>query len=312
MNFQQLEYIIAVDQHKHFGKAADQCHITQATLSAMIKKLETELDVIIFDRKKQPTLTTETGKLIVQQAKDLLNKRDELVHLSKHKQKALCGKISLGIIPTVASTFLPLILPKLLQLYPNLELSVSEVSTDEMIQLIETNQLDMGILATPLNTSDLIEEILYYESMLVYGAQEINKQTVTTSDLSNSHIWLLEEGNCFRTQSISLCDIKEAQSKNAQLKLESSSFDTLINLTDKFGGFTLLPELYQKTLSTAKKKKIKHFSKPIPVREISLVYSRPYALKNSVIQLADLIRATIPQLLQTANHNAKDLSILGI
>ena len=312
MNFQQLEYIIAVDQHKHFGKAADQCFVTQATLSAMIKKLETELDLIIFDRKKQPTLTTETGRLVIDQAKELINKRDELIHISQNSQQALEGSIFLGIIPTVASTLLPLLLPKLLNQYPKLELKVSEVSTEEMIGMLETNQLDMGILATPLNNKNLLEEILYYESMLVYGAENIKKQTVTTGDLSNSHLWLLEEGNCFRTQSISLCDIKEEQSKNNQLDLESSSFDTLINLTDKFGGFTLLPELYQKTLSNSKKKKIKQFTKPLPVREISLVYARPYALKNSVTQLAELIRNIIPNQLQTARYKAKDLSILGI
>lgn len=312
MNFQQLEYIIAVDQHKHFGKAAAQCFVTQATLSAMIKKLEEELNVKIFDRRKQPTLTTETGEVIIKLANELINKRDELVHVSQHQQQVLSGKIRLGIIPTVASTFLPIVLPRLLKLYPSLELKVSEISTDDMISMLETNQLDMGILATPINNSSLIEEILYYESMLVYGAQDIKKQTVSTSDLSNSRIWLLEEGNCFRTQSISLCDIKAEQSQNHQLALESSSFDTLINLTDKFGGFTLIPELYQKTLSSAKKKRVKQFTKPLPVREISLVYSRPYALKNSVIQLAELIKEIIPSQLQTAKYKAKDLSILGI
>lgn len=312
MNFQQLEYIIAVDQHKHFGRAAEQCFVTQATLSAMIKKLEEELNVKIFDRQKQPTLTTETGSVILQLAKEIIHKRDELVHASQHQQQVLAGKIRLGIIPTVASTFLPLVLPKLLKQYPNLELKVSEVSTDDMIVMLETNQLDMGILATPLNNTNLIEEILYYESMLIYGAQNIKKQTLSTSDLKASRIWLLEEGNCFRTQSISLCDIKAAQSQNNQLALESSSFDTLINLTDKFGGFTLIPELYQKTLSSAKKKRIKQFKKPLPVREISLVYSRPYALKNSVEQLAKLIREIVPEQLQTINFKAKDLSILGI
>lgn len=311
MNFQQLEYIIAVDQHKHFGKAAMQCYVTQATLSAMIKKLESELNVTIFDRKKQPTLTTEIGKTLITLAKELINKRNELV-LKSQEEQTLSGSIRLGIIPTVASTLLPLILPKLLKRFPDLKLNVSEVSTSEMLSMLETNQLDLGILATPTKNPNLSEEILYYESMMVYGAQEIKKKTIKTKDLSQSRMWLLEEGNCFRNQSISLCDIKLAQSKNNQLELESSSFDTLINLTDKFGGFTLIPELYQQMLSSSKKKKIKQFVKPFPVREISLVYARPYALQNSVKQIAELIREFIPPQLQSTKHKAKDLSILGI
>lgn len=310
MNFQQLEYIISVDQHKHFGKAADQCFVTQATLSAMIKKLEGELDIIIFDRKKQPTLTTETGKLVIKLAKEIISKRDELVHATQAEQKILSGKISLGIIPTVASSLLPLILPELLDQYPELELQVMEINTDDIITKLETNQIDIGILATPLHSENLIEEILYYESMLIYGAHEVRKKTVSTTDLRASRIWLLEEGNCFRTQSISLCDIKDEQ--NNHLSLESSSFETLINLTDQFGGFTLLPELYKKTLGDDKKMGIKQFSKPYPVREISLVYSRPYALRNSISKLAELIRAIIPMQLQTSKFKAKDMTILGI
>ena len=312
MNFQQLEYIIAVDRQKHFGKAADQCHVTQATLSAMIKKLEEELDLIIFDRKKQPTLTTETGKLVIKVAKEIISKRDELVHATQAEHKPLSGVITLGIIPTIASSLLPLILPKLLKQYPNLELKVLELNTDEIISQIETNQLDMGILATPINNKNLIEEIMYYETMMVYGAQNIKKKVVSTTDLRNSRIWLLEEGNCFRTQSISLCDIKEDQSFDNQLALESSSFDTLVNLTDKFGGFTLLPELYQQNLNNERKKKVKQFSKPLPVREVSIVYNRPYALQYSIKQLADFIRAIVPKQLQTSKLKAKDLTILGI
>ncbi len=310
MNFQQLEYILAVDQLKHFGKAAEQCHITQATLSAMIKKLEEELSLVIFDRKKQPVITTETGKIVIQLAKEVIRKRDELIHATQAGHKPLSGEISLGIIPTIASSLLPLILPKLFKLYPDLELKVVEINTEEIISQLQSNQLDIGILATPLNNENLIEEILYYESMMIYGALEITKKTVQTSDLQNSRIWLLEEGNCFRTQSMSLCDIKEQQEDN--LQLESSSFDTLMNLTDQFGGFTLLPELYQQRLSSNKKKKIKQFTRPIPVREVSLVYNRPYALKNSIMQLANFIREIIPTQLETNKLKAKDLTILGI
>lgn len=310
MNFQQLEYIIAVNQQKHFGKAADQCFVTQATLSAMIKKLEQELDVIIFDRKKQPTLTTETGRLVVELAQEIISKRDELIHATQAEQKILSGTISLGIIPTVASSLLPLILPALFAHYPDLELQVTELNTEDIVSQLETNQLDIGILATPLKNPNIIEEVLYYESMLVYGAREVKKKQISTADLRNSHIWLLEEGNCFRTQSVSLCDIKESQDN--QLKLASSSFDTLINLTDQFGGFTLIPELFQHSLSADKKSFTKQFVKPIPVREISLVYSRPYALKNSIYRLAELIREIVPAQLQSSRLNAKDMSILGI
>lgn len=312
MNFQQLEYIIAVDQHKHFGKAAEQCNITQATLSAMIKKLEEELNVRIFDRKKQPIITTETGTEVIKIGKTIILQRDKLLLTNLQEDLALQGKLTLGIIPTISNTLLPLLLPKLLKQFPNLELHIEEITTEEIIKKLELNQLDLGILATPLENNILIEEILYYEAMMVYGLKDSKKNYVSTSDLKDNKIWLLEEGNCFRNQSITLCDIQENQEEASQVKLESSSFNTLINLSDQFGGLTLIPELHYQTLSTAKKKKAKLFSKPMPVREVSIVYSRPYAHKNSILKLAEIIRSIVPQKLHTSTLKAKDLSIIGI
>ena len=312
MNFQQLEYVLAVNKHKHFGRAADSCNITQATLSGMIKKLEEELDVQLFDRSRKPVITTSDGLKFIEISKSILEKKNELYSLNKSEITNLSGKYTLGIIPTVANIFLPKVLPNLLQNNPDLDLTVKEIPTEEIIQQLKKDKIDMGILATPLG-EDLIEEhILYYEPMMVYGVEGDEKKFVTSQDISNKKIWLLEEGHCFRNQVLSICEIQEKEIFNDQLTFEGGSFDTLLNLADKFGGITLIPELFQKELSAEKQKKTKGFLKPIPVREISLV-SYKGMVKDSVADfLTREIKSIITPHLSTSKYKNHELQIIGI
>ena len=133
MNFQQLEYIVAVDRVKHFLNAAESCGVTQATLSAMVKKLETELGVVIFDRKKQPIVTNEEGVEIINRAKHILSERDELLEIGKETKDDITGNLRIGIIPTIANSLLPKILSPILASYPNLNLDLLEVTTENIL-----------------------------------------------------------------------------------------------------------------------------------------------------------------------------------
>jgi LysR family hydrogen peroxide-inducible transcriptional activator len=314
MNFQQLEYALAVKRTKHFGKAAESCNITQATLSAMIKKLEEELKVKLFDRSSHPIRPTDEGVLILKKAESILAQQQDLFEISKLENENLSGELRLGIIPTIANSLLPIILPELIRDNPNLKLIISEITTEQIISQLRHNEIDLGLLSTPIEnlSDDFEEEILYYEAMMVYGILESNKGFVSSKDVENKKVWLLEEGHCFRSQSMTLCKIQEKKEKAENLQFKSNSFETLLNLSDQIGGLTLLPELYFNNLSKERKEKTKFFQKPIPVREISLLSTKPITKKRSMQQLAELIKEKVKPQLKTASYKNKDLNIIGI
>lgn len=312
MNFQQLEYLLAVHREKHFARAADACHVTQATLSAMIKKLEDELDMKLFDRSRVPVQTTDYGLQVIEKARLILKEKNELLELKNKDFNDIIGTIRLGIIPTVASALLPIILPKITQQYPKIHLVITEITTDEIIHQLEEDKLDMGILATPLELEHIEEEILYYESMMIYGIEQKNKTYITPEDLSDKNIWLLEEGNCFRDQSITLCNIQEKKDQNQAIEFKGNSFETLLNMSDYMGGFTLLPELHYTQLSDQRKKQCSSFESPTPVREISIVSQRLYSKKNSINLLAKLIQDIVQPQLSTFEKAPKELRVIGI
>ncbi len=312
MNFQQLEYILAVNYNRHFTRAAEKCNVTQATLSAMIKKLEDELNIIIFDRSKKPVVPTEEGKELLRLAQKILNNQRAIYQINEKTEKTLEGNLNIGIIPTVANTLLPLIIKPLMNNHPKLSLHISELTTQDLIRQLKQNTLDLGIMATPSTDPSLFESILYYEAMMVYGVKNIDKKYVLPKDLENEEIWLLEEGHCFRTQSMTLCDIKEKNARTDRLEYFGASFDSLIHLTDELGGLTLIPELYYRLLDKEHQFQTRLFEKPIPVREISIVHARPYAKKQTIQLLSKEIKSIVNPYLITNSYASHELSILGI
>jgi LysR family hydrogen peroxide-inducible transcriptional activator len=175
MNIQQLEYIIAVDQFKSFSKAADYCNITQATLSTMVKKIEQELDVVIFDRKSNQVFTTDNGVEVIKIAKKSLVHINQLKDIAQSKNKTLQGKVKIGIIPTVAGSLLPIILRPLIEKYFDLYFEIIEMTTASIIKSLKTGDIDVGIISTPYNEDEIEEEILYYESLMIYGDDQGDK-----------------------------------------------------------------------------------------------------------------------------------------
>jgi LysR family hydrogen peroxide-inducible transcriptional activator len=312
MNFQQLEYVLAVDSEKHFARAAEQCHVTQATLSAMVKRLEEELGIVLFDRSHKPVVTTDEGLQFIERARNILSERDAILQLKNLTSCVLDGELRIGIIPTVANSLLPLLLPRLLGEHPDLKLSVVEITTEEIVSQLVVDRIDIGILVTPLHDDRLDEQTLYYESMMVYGVKDRKKKFVHPSELADERIWLLEEGNCFRHQSITICDIHEKAKGIQQLDFEGSSFDTLLNLTDRFGGYTLVPELYYNLMPVSKRNRTAQFKRPLPVREVSVVTYRPQVKSRAVGILKELIQELVAPELITSKSKARDLSIIGI
>jgi len=312
MNIQQLDYILAVDRFKSFTKAAEYCHVTQATLSAMVKKLEEELGVILFDRKQNPILTTDIGWQIIAEAQIITEHSRILKDKAKENQVKIEGSIRIGIIPTIANALLPKIVKPILEAYPKLSLEIVEINTTHILEELKEGKIDFGILSTPIESGDMEEEILYYETLLVYGEIGEDKEYILPEEIKNHKIWLMEEGHCLREQFINLCSLKKKELLPDNLTFQAGSFDTLLNMVDEFGGLTLIPELYYQTLSKERKNKISFFNKPFPVREISILYFRPYAKKNIILAISHLIRELIVKNLTSSKYQNKELTIVGI
>jgi LysR family hydrogen peroxide-inducible transcriptional activator len=299
MNIQQLEYIIAVDRFKSFTKASEYCNITQATLSAMVKKLEEELDVVIFDRKASPIITTDIGQAILEDSRVVVARVNQIREKASGISHRIRGRIRLGVIPTIANSLLPRIVPSFMQQFPDLHLEIHEITTQSIIKQLKDGSIDLGILATPNMDDDVVEEILYYESLMVYGDIDRKTKYLLPEHIRNQKVWLLEKGHCLRDQFVNLCGLRKKDSSPGNLSFDASSFDTLLNMVDRFGGLTLIPELYYKDLPGDKQKKAHAFKSPVPVREVSLVYYRPYAKQRVIRVLADFIQQTIRPELST-------------
>jgi LysR family hydrogen peroxide-inducible transcriptional activator len=313
MNLQQLEYIVAVDTHRHFVKAAGSCFVTQATLSMMIKKLEDELEVKIFDRSKVPVVPTDIGKSIIEQARIVLKesrKLEELVHFQKGM---LSGDLRLAIIPTLAPYLLPLFLPRFLQQFPQVRLHITEMNTENIIAGLENQLLDAAILATPLKRPTINESPLFYEQFVVYASKKnklMQKKYVLTSDIDVNRLWLLEEGHCLRNQALNLCELKKKEPEGFHLDYEAGSIETLRKLVVINEGITIVPELALQDMPETELECVRYFKSPAPAREISIVTYRHFVKERLVASLRASILETLPASLR--KHGTKDRTVIEL
>ncbi|HSC52228.1 MAG TPA: hydrogen peroxide-inducible genes activator [Phnomibacter sp.] len=303
MNLQQLEYIIAVDTHRHFVKAANASFVTQATLSMMIKKLENELGVQIFDRSKVPVIPTDIGREIIEQARITLKEASKIEEIILQKKGLLSGQLRIGIIPTLAPYLLPLFLQQFLHNYPQVKLQISELNTETIISYLEAQKLDAGILATPLSRPTLMETPLFYEQFVVYAASgnDISKKKyILPSDIDVNKLWLLEEGHCLRNQALNLCELKKRESELHHLHYEAGSIETLRKMVKINKGITIIPELALADLQEEEHDCIRFFKPPAPVREISIVTYRHFVKEKLIYALQECIESQLPPQMKTA------------
>ena len=283
----QLEYIVAVDTFRHFGRAAEHCFITQPTLSMQIKKLEEDLEVIIFDRSKQPLIPTDVGTRIIDQARGVIQETEKINNIIKDHKNLISGELKIGIIPTLAPYLLPLFIGNYKRKYPNIMIKVEELTTENIVDQLNRDLLDVGVLVTPLKEERINEKPIFYEEMMIYAHEEHplhNKPAIKVNDIAIPEIWLLSDGHCFRHQVINLCSFKGASNEELPFYFEAGSLETLMNIIDKEGGITLIPELAAVEMVKSRTEHIRHFADVIPLREVSLVYSRHFA-KNKLIEL---------------------------
>jgi LysR family hydrogen peroxide-inducible transcriptional activator len=298
MTITQLQYVLAVAEHKNFTLAAEKCFVTQPTLSMQIQKVEEELSILIFDRSKKPIQLTDVGQKIVAQAKNIVNEADRIQDIVDIQKGFIGGEFRIGIIPTIMPTLLPLFLNTFIKKHPKVKLIIEELNTAEIIKKLNNGQLDAAIAATPLLEEKIKEIVLYYEPFMAYIPEYhplFSKKEIETSDLNIDEILLLQDGHCFRDGILNLCK-NTSQTDGNKFIIESGSFETLLKLADEGLGITLLPYLHSLDLKEKDNPKLKHFVEPKPAREISLIFP-----KNELkIHIIDALRNVISGVLRGA------------
>ncbi len=307
MTLTQLSYIIAVDRYRHFATAAEKTYVTQPTLSMQIHKLEEELDVTIFDRSKSPVVPTEIGEKIIAEAKEIMKQSKHIEDLAALTDEELRGTFRVGIIPTVAPYLLPLFLRTFTDKYPKVKLIFEEMITSDLLELLDQDMLDVCILATPVERGNVFEEELYYEPFVGYVSREhplADKEELELDDLEAANLWLLNEGHCFRDQTVKLCKKQRREMmSNARIEFESGNLETLKQLVEQDFGMTLLPYLAKNQIDEqCAKAHLRHFKEPAPRRKVRLAYGREYLKKNIVQAFIKEIREAIPEELKQAKE----------
>lgn len=312
MTITQLEYIVAVDTHRHFMVAAEKCFVTQPTLSMQIQKLEDELGIKLFDRTKKPVIPTEIGEQIIAQARNVIRDVSLIQQIVDEQKDITSGELRIGIIPTLAPYLLPLLYPRMQEKYPQLHLRIKESITRDIINDLKNNRLDCALVVTPLQETSIKEDVLFYEEMFVYVSANhalANKRFVVPNDIHPDKLWLLEEGHCFRSQVLNLCELKH--NNELHFSYQTGNIESLKRMVDKSDGLTIMPELAIAEFNDEQRRRVKKIQQPRPVREVSLVTHRDHIKTKLIQSLRNEIVEIIPKHMRQVQQK-RVVSIDGI
>lgn len=286
---------MAVYRFKHFAKAAEHCNVTQPTLSSMVQKLEDELGIKIFDRRKQPIKPTPSGLLIIEKAWNVLLRARQLKEVVDEQKNTLTGTFNIAVLPTIAPYLIPRFLPKMMNDYPEMDIRVTEMQTEEMRRALKRGDIDVGILAMVEGLEDFECSHLFYEKFFVYIAKDeklFNNKAIRTIDLSGEYLWLLDEGHCFRDQLVKFCQLKSAARSKKAYNL--GSIETFMRIVESGKGVTFIPELALLQLSEEQKELVRPFAHPIPTREVVLATPKNFIRKTLQELFVQTIQEAIP------------------
>ncbi len=292
MTIQQLEYIVALNKFRHFVTASKECGVTQPTLSMMIQKLENELDVSIFDRSKHPIEPTEIGLRIINQAEATLRELNKVKQVIVDETEVLSGPLRIGVIPTLSPYLIPQFIKNFKVNYPEIQLIISEMNTETLIQALKRESVDMFIAATPLEEEEFFEIPLYYEKFLAYFSKDhpLRDVPLSATNLPQDNLWILEEGHCLRDQIFNFCQ----RSLPYNHTFEAGSIDTLVRIVDINGGYSVIPELHMDFLTEDQQINVREINNPPAIREISVVIKNNFIKEKMINAVADTIKSIIP------------------
>lgn len=293
MTLQQLEYIISVAEYGHFGKAADACGVTQPTLSLMIKKLEEELDVVIFDRDSHPVNPTVLGQKVIDKARVVLFNTGQLVELTRSEKSLASGEVKIAMISTVAPVLTPGLFRYLCKTYPQVHPQVQEMLSDSIIRRLKKAELDMGIVVSPVKDPDLMEIPLFHEKFLAYVSPDYPlyaKTALESKKLLNHPIWIMKDGLRQFDKSM----LAEGERFSYDKMYEGGRAGTLIFIVNEIGGMTIIPELHRNLILYSMQENLRPIVNPELSRKISLVIRKDYVHERMLNIVIEAVRNTIP------------------
>lgn len=295
MNLRDLEYLIAVDEERHFHRAAARCFVSQPTLSGQLKKLEQELGVLLIERTNRQVSMTAAGKAVVEHARKVLAETAAIKDVARNFQDPMMGDVRVGIIPTIAPYLLPIIMPHLHNHFKNLKLWLYEYQTHICLEKLQNAELDCLILALPIDKHDFYEMDLFREPFrLAVNREQLlaKKKKLNLGDIAQQKLLLLEEGHCLRGHILDICMLAGVKE---QTDFQATSLETLRHMVGEGMGMTLMPELaVPKKTTKADEIRYIEFSDPKPNRRIGMLYRKNSYREETFNNIAELIKSVLP------------------
>lgn len=294
MNLQQLRYVVAVNRFRNFAKAAESCNVSQPTLSAMLQKLEEELDIRIFERSNKSVTPTTAGEKIIRQAETALLEIDRIGEIVLEGKGQIGGKFALSVGPTIAPYILPKFIKKYRESFPSVELSIQELKVNFMLEALLRGELDAGIAISENAREGILEIPLYTEKFLVYLAESCwRKLPVFKPDnLEHENMWIMKDAQCLRDSAFSFC--KSRQKGNHIY--EAGSITTLVHIVDESGGFTIIPEMHLPFLSDKQRENVRPIEGDyLSQRRVSLYIKEDYIRQRMLNTVTDTLKKFIPE-----------------
>lgn len=292
----ELRYAVAVADHRHFGRAAAACFVTQPTLSAQVGKLERSLGVRLFERSSQSVHLTGEGEEIVREARAVLAAAERILEVARSKNEPMTGTWRLGVIPTLAPYLLPWLAPRLREAFPRLRLVFREMKTADVLTEIAARKIDCGMLALPVDAANLTVEPVFDEPffLIVPAEHELaRKKSVREADLAGERVLLLDEGHCLREQALSICTRAGAIDGTGEGDFRATSLSTLRHMVASGMGITLLPALALRDgdAGTA----TVPFTEPAPFRRMAIVWRASHPRAKDYAEIVEFLRANLPE-----------------
>ena len=314
MNLRDLRYLVSLADLRHFGRAAEACHVSQPTLSTQVRKLEEELGVMLVERAPRQVMFTAVGREIVERARRVLADVEQLREAARRTTDPEAGSLRLGMFPTLGPYLLPHVVPGLRARFPRLELLLVEEKTETLLGMLRDGRLDAAVLALPLHDEGLESEFLFEEPFLlaVPAGHALAEATgLRLSQLAREHLLLLEDGHCLRDQALEVCALAGAGEKEG---FRATSLETLRQMVSAGVGITLLPMLaVQPPVPPSASLRIVPFRDPPPSRRVALVWRRSSARSDFLRDLAGVLRAAASALLANPPpRRARDATRKGV
>lgn len=295
MNLRDLEYLIAVDEERHFHRAAERCFVSQPTLSGQLKKLEQELGVLLIERTNRKVSMTAAGEAVVEHARNVIAETSAIKDVARNFQDPMMGDVRVGIIPTIAPYLLPIIMPHLHSHFKNLKLWLYEYQTHICLEKLQNAELDCLILALPIDKHDFYEIDLFREPFrLAVNREQLlaKKKQLNLGDIAKQKLMLLEEGHCLRGHILDVCMLAGVKE---QSEYQATSLETLRHMVGEGMGMTLMPELaVPKKTTKADEIRYIEFSDPKPNRRIGMLYRKNSYREETFNNIAELIKSVLP------------------